>query len=101
MKIDLQPAKTAEEKHSVMLLLQANHLPTEDIGDRTRLFALRKGKELLGSGGLEYYGKAALLRSVCVAEKGRGYGKYITEQLERIAQADEYADGGYAVRPRP
>jgi len=63
-------------------------LPTEDIQSHTYLYLYWNGENPIGTGGLEYYGNAALLRSVSVidSEKGKGHGKAITQQLEQIAR---------------
>ena len=89
-EIMIRPVQTAEEKKKVLTLLQSNELPAEDIGEATRLFALWKDEVLIGSGGLEYYGSVALLRSVSVSGKAKekGYGSFITANLEQIARSE-------------
>lgn len=57
-------------------LLEANQLPTSDLEAESdvRLFGYAPNGELAGVVGLELYGTSALLRSLAVAESGRGDG---------------------------
>lgn len=57
--------------------LEASNLPHEDlniekIGSHSFVFYVEDSGQFLGSGGLEYYGHAALLRSVAVESSARG-----------------------------
>ncbi len=84
----IQLAEQEDQLHKIKALLQAQALPTEDIQSHTFLYLYCKGENPIGTGGLEYYGHAALLRSVSVidSEKDKGHGKAITQQLEKIAR---------------
>ncbi len=74
-------------QENVLKLLIANHLPTSDIGEKVQLFTLQDKEQLFGVVGLECYGTDALLRSLSVANeaKGKGYGKYLVQQIEEYA----------------
>jgi amino-acid N-acetyltransferase len=89
-ELTLRPVETEPDRARLLALLDAQQLPVEDIGAHTRLYGLWQGDVLIGSGALEYYGDAALLRSVAVAEagQGQGYGAFITGALERLARAE-------------
>ena len=66
-------------------LLRANELPFQDLRLENNLFVTyyNDSNELVGSGGLEWYGNHALLRSVAVQKSARGKskGKYIANDL--------------------
>lgn len=71
-------------------LLDAAGLPTADVGDGSATFVLaRAGGEVVGTGGLEVRGDAALLRSVAVEESARraGHGTAIARRLAAVARA--------------
>jgi amino-acid N-acetyltransferase len=72
----------------VIELLKNNNLPTEDITERTKIFALQEDDQLIGTVGLEYSLKDGLLRSLCIAEEKRnkGYGVDLVEFIERHAK---------------
>ena len=69
-------------------LIKASGLPTEDISDITKLFAATEGDEVLGTIGIEFYDKVALLRSLAVTEvmRSKGLGKQLVEFIERFAK---------------
>lgn len=71
--------------------LQENRLPVADISGNTGQFVLYRGDDgnMIGTGGLEYYGNYALLRSVAVAPGFRGhhYGQAIVDDLMQRAKA--------------
>lgn len=73
-------------KEEVIRILQENNLPTEDLDDNKKLFALVGENGIIGTGGLEFFDDAALLRSVSVTEsyRGAGFGKIITLELESL-----------------
>jgi amino-acid N-acetyltransferase len=81
-------AADAGLKPRIISLLQANDLPVSDIDDRKDLFALMRAGEVVGTGGLEYFGDVALLRSISVRKEFRrdGLGKHIVRSLEMIAR---------------
>lgn len=63
---------TAADLTAVVRLLAENKLPVEDVQDHLPAFVLAKWKGgVIGAVGLEHYGEAALLRSLCVAEPHR------------------------------
>jgi amino-acid N-acetyltransferase len=80
--------------------LQLNKLPHKDIdhalSTKGRMFLgyYNDNGELIGSGGLELYGDAALLRSVAVKEnhRGRELGKKIIDDLVSQAQKANIAN---------
>lgn len=83
----LQPTMIQDEIALVKLqkFLQANKLPHTDIKINGNLFIGYHDEQgnLIGSGGLELYGDAALLRSIAVDEslRGKSLGKKIVEDL--------------------
>ena len=81
MTLSARPADGA----ALARLLTENDLPTEDLGAPGRVFFEFCDSEggLVGIGGLELYGEAALLRSVVTlkAARGGGYGRAIVEWL--------------------
>ena len=64
-------------------LLSEVGLPTEDLDGPADLFVAARDGEVVGCGGVERYGEAALLRSVAVAPeaRGEGYGTAICRAL--------------------
>jgi amino-acid N-acetyltransferase len=77
------------ERETAILLLKDAKLPTEDIDENVKLFALESQKEMIGTGGLEQMDEYGLLRSVSVkdSEKGRGFGQEITKRIEEYAKS--------------
>ncbi|WP_237143763.1 arsenic resistance N-acetyltransferase ArsN2 [Phyllobacterium zundukense] len=78
--------------------LQAASLPTEDLAESTGKFfrfADRQGNPV-GYGGIEFYGKDALLRSIAVPPEAQkhGHGSAITRLLLRYADI-QGAETGY------
>lgn len=75
----------------LQLFLKANKLPASDLRLEQSVFVgyYDDANHLVGSGGLEFYGHAALLRSIAVDEKFRGQllGKAIVEEI--IAKAKD------------
>ena len=86
-QIVLQEASLAQRKE-IFELLSANKLPVNDLVEGVKLYALTHNGSLVGSAGLELYGNKALLRSVSVADggKGMGLGKLISKEIETIAR---------------
>ncbi len=70
-------------------LLDACHLPTEDIRPDALFVVARAGTELCGTAGLEVFGASALLRSVAVqpAWRGRGIARVLCDEVLRRASA--------------
>jgi amino-acid N-acetyltransferase len=69
-------------------LLEESNLPVSDLDEQKELFALLQNNEVAGTGGLELFDKCALLRSVSVRKdlQGKGLGKFITRELEKISK---------------
>ena len=71
--------------------LKANKLPASDLRLEQSVFVgyYDSANQLVGSGGLEFYGNTALLRSIAVGEEFRGQllGKTIVEDI--IAKAKD------------
>jgi amino-acid N-acetyltransferase len=81
-------------KQDVISLLRQNKLPVSDLDDTKTLFALLRGKLVIGTAGLEFFHDCALLRSLSVRKdsQGKGLGKLITRQLEQICRERGIAD---------
>jgi amino-acid N-acetyltransferase len=76
------------ERREAIALLQQQHLPVLDIDENKVLYLLKDGERTIGTVGLEIFEDCALLRSVSVLkeEQGKGYGKYINEEIEKYAK---------------
>lgn len=77
--------KTSPENFSkVLVLLSLANLPIRDIDENVELFSLEMDSEIIGTAGLEIFGRIGLLRSLSVLEsqKGKGYGLLIVQKLE-------------------
>jgi amino-acid N-acetyltransferase len=88
MKYTLTLADSPALRQQVVDLLAQNDLPTSDLDADKYLYALLdEQQQLAGTGGLEFTGNAALLRSVSVKKElqGKGLGKQISSYLEKIA----------------
>ena len=76
--------------------LKANKLPFSDLTLEGSFFVgyLDESKQLIGSGGLEFYGNTALLRSIAVDERFRGQllGKKIVENIINKAKDSKIKD---------
>jgi amino-acid N-acetyltransferase len=77
--------KDQESLEKLQLFLMANKLPASDLKIEQAVFVgyYDSADKLVGSGGVEFYGKTALLRSIAVDEKFRGQqlGKTIVEDI--------------------
>lgn len=86
-----QQLKTAKELESLKNFLQVNQLPADDLHlkDSVLLTYYNGVDQLVGSGGLEFYGDKALLRSLAVSPELRGQqlGKQIVHDLLQRAGA--------------
>jgi len=70
-------------------LLESSGLPTADlIASEPQFVIAYDGPRIVATGALQRFGPSALLRSVAVAEdvRGRGLGRQIVGQLERLAR---------------
>jgi amino-acid N-acetyltransferase len=75
-------------RRSVIEQLLASNLPVEDLDAEKRLYALLYNNEIRGTGGLEFFGKTALLRSISTNSSYRreGLGSLIVAHLEDEAK---------------
>lgn len=76
-----------EEREKAIELLKQSELPTLDLDEDKLLFLLWTEDEIIGTGGLEIFGEYGLIRSISVihAFQGKGYGRYITYELEKLS----------------
>ena len=78
-----------DEQPEVLVLLEANGLPTADLGSHVTLLGLRDRQGLEGVVGLESLGDLGLLRSLAVRGDRRrsGLGSQLVLAVERLARA--------------
>jgi amino-acid N-acetyltransferase len=71
-------------------LLKDCNLPTNDITGATKLFVVTEGNEVIGTVGVEFYQKHALIRSVAVNNNNRskGTGKFLIGFIEDFARGN-------------
>jgi amino-acid N-acetyltransferase len=81
-------AAEAGLRPAILKLLLENDLPVADLDDNKTLFACLNDSDMIGTGGLEPFGKCALLRSISVRKnlQKRGLGKFIVAELEKAAR---------------
>lgn len=83
--ITQQLVKSNRELDSLRDFLRINQLPADDLklADSLYLSYYDSNEELVGSGGLEFYGDKALLRSLAVSQamRSQSLGKQIVEDL--------------------
>jgi amino-acid N-acetyltransferase len=94
MAIALRQA-AATDLAAVQALLAAASLPFEDIAPQLPHFAVAdEDGRIVGVAGIERYGAAGLLRSVCVApdRQGRGLAGTLVELVEAWAMASGVED---------
>jgi|SRR5258708_5191168 len=80
----------SEDTESIRVLLENNGLPTSDLISSTPQFIVAcEGETIVAAGALQRFGSSALLRSVAVDpdRRGKGLGRILVEDLERIARA--------------
>jgi amino-acid N-acetyltransferase len=80
---------TEQDARAICALLENNGLPISDLASSKPEFVVAcQGEEVIGTGAVQRFGSAALLRSVAVASnwRGRGMGHAIVTELERFAQ---------------
>ena len=80
MNIDREPI--APEAPDFLAALEAEQLPTDDLGDSGLLFfRFKRDGIVIGFGGIELYQRTLLLRSIVVLPqaRGQGIGRRITE----------------------
>jgi amino-acid N-acetyltransferase len=88
--VTIEPAAPGDLP-AVLALLTAASLPREGVADHfPRFLVARRAGDVVGSIGLEPYGRSALLRSLAVApqERDRGLGRELTERLLELAAGD-------------
>lgn len=93
-EIIITPANPAD-RPAVVELLQSQNLPTQDLPDRLENFILAKENgKVIGSVGLEIYGKYALLRSLAVeaAFQSGGIGQTLYKTALEVAQTKRVQD---------
>jgi amino-acid N-acetyltransferase len=84
----LRPASPTD-LDAISALLEASSLPTEGVVDHLASFVVFESDgKIRAAGGLEVYGKLALLRSLVVAQasRARGVGGRICDRLEAAAR---------------
>ncbi len=88
MSVVIEPVHT-NDVPALFALLEQSDLPQEGLHDHvaTTLVA-REDQIIVGSAALEIYGKAALLRSVAVADhlRGQGLGQHLTNAALNLAR---------------
>jgi amino-acid N-acetyltransferase len=80
---------TSPELAAITRMLEHAGLPVTDLVEsKIELTVLTEGDELIGVGGLEYFGHVALLRSVAIASDRRreGLGARLLTHLEQRAR---------------
>lgn len=83
---------SAHDLLAIRALLERSGLPTSDLESARPQFAvIHQDGEVVAAGALQRFGAAALLRSVVVAQerRGRGLGRSVVSELERLARAAE------------
>ena len=87
--ISIEPAQVVD-RAAIEALLEANGLPVDglELAISTAVVA-RDGNDLVGCAGVEPYGSAGLLRSVCVAPGLRGahLGRRLVDAAESLASS--------------
>lgn len=79
---------TQADAARILSLLQSNDLPTSDLADcRPEFVVIEDGDELIGTGGVQVFGTAALVRSLAIAKNRQkdGLGSSLLTALERHA----------------
>jgi amino-acid N-acetyltransferase len=87
-RVDVRPA-TRQDLAAVLALLEANQLPTVGVREHFQHFLVAyDGTTLVGSAGLEIYGRAGLLRSVAVAApyRSQGLGRQLGQSMLALAR---------------
>ena len=81
---------TRDDAEGIRVLLEHNGLPTSDLmSSQPQFIVACKGKAIVATGALQFFGVSALLRSVVVASglRGTGLGRIVVEDLERASRA--------------
>ncbi len=81
---------SAQDLAGIRWLLAADHLPFEDLTERSlkTFVVLQDGKQVAGAVGIEVYEEVALLRSLVIAPEfqSHGYGTQLTSAIEKVAE---------------
>lgn len=84
----------AQELRAIEKLLVESGLPTDDLDDQDlSLFRIEgPSDDLEAVGGLERFGKTALIRSIATAEsmRGRGMATKIVDELEKLSISEGF-----------
>ncbi len=82
-------AADEKDRISAIELLVKSDLPVSDLNENKKLYVLKKNNRIIGTGGLEFFDRCALLRSISVEQgkRGKGRGQLITKRLEEIAKS--------------
>ena len=86
-EITITPA-TIADRSEIVALLQSQKLPTEDLPSPLENFiVVKENGKVIGSVGIQLYGKYALLRSLAVdsAHQGNGLGKALYKAAIELA----------------
>jgi len=81
-------AATRDDWDSIRTLLEEARLPTDGVGDGQGFFVVFEARgRIVGTGGIELYGRSGLLRSVAVADSHRrqGIAGRVCDELEASA----------------
>ena len=88
----IRPASD-DDWHDVAALLEGARLPLEGARAHLAQFVIaERDGHMVGTGGLELHGSAALLRSLVVTEPGRGLGTRLVEALLTLAHTHGVED---------
>jgi amino-acid N-acetyltransferase len=82
---------SAQDLIAIRALLERSGVPTSDLeSTRPEFVVIRENGQVVGTGALQRFGDAALVRSVVVAadRRGSGLGRAVVSELERLARAD-------------
>ena len=88
--LTLRTANEEADAIAIRDLLERSGLPTSDLSTARPEFVVAiSAGQIIGSGALEHFGSAALLRSVAIEpqRRGSGMGRLLIGELERRARA--------------
>ena len=81
-------AAESGQRQAILALLRENDFPVGDLDENKALFACLEHGSVIGTGGLEFFGDCALLRSISIRKdlQKKGLGKFVVAELEKIAR---------------